>query len=85
VYLDDNIVKAVAAASLGAGAEVCVASIGVASGAQRNAIATITLLGPLTIASGTAKWAVGIAMDPAAAGEVFSVYLKPRLTGVHNA
>jgi hypothetical protein len=33
-----------------------VASIGVASSAQRNAIATTTLLGPLVVASGTLKW-----------------------------
>lgn len=81
IFLESNIVKCIAAASVGAGAEVMVASIGVASGAQRNAIATTTLLGPLVIASGTLKWAVGISMTPAAAGEVFSVYIKPRATG----
>lgn len=81
IFLEGNVVKAIAAASLGAAAEVCVASIGVASAAQRNAIATTTLLGPLTVASGTLKWAVGVALTPAAAGEVFSVYIKPRATG----
>lgn len=81
VYLENNIVKAVAAASLGAGAEVAMASTGVASSAQRNAIATIPLFGPLVIASGSLKWALGIAMTPAGGGEVFSVLIKPRATG----
>jgi hypothetical protein len=81
IYDAGNIVKAIAAASLGAGAEVAVASIGVASSAQRNAIATTTLFGPITVASGAARWAAGVAMDAVAAGEVFSLYIRPRLTG----
>lgn len=78
VYEDGNIVKAVAAASLGHGGEVGVATFGVASAAQGNALATITQLGPVTGASGVSKWAVGVAMENAAAGEVFSVYVSPR-------
>jgi hypothetical protein len=58
-----------------------VASIGVASSAQRNALATTTLLGPLVVASGTLKWSLGRALTPAAAGEVFSVFIKFRATG----
>jgi hypothetical protein len=79
VYEAPSIVKAIAAASLGAGAEVSLASIGVASGAQFNQIATTTLLGPASVgASGAAEWAVGIAVSSAQAGEIFSVKLEPR-------
>jgi len=81
VYDDGNVVKAIAAASLGAGAEVAVASIGVASSAQRNAIATTTLFGPVAGASGVALWSAGVALDNAAAGEVFSLFIRPRQTG----
>lgn len=84
IYLENNVVKAIAAASLGAGALVGLASIGVASSAQRNAIATVTLLGPITVASGTKQWTYGRSLTPAAAGEVFSVHVKFRLTGQTN-
>lgn len=63
IYEETNIVKAIAGASLGAGAEVGVATT---SGAMT----------PAAAASGF--WAVGIAMTPAAAGERFSLYVKPR-------
>lgn len=78
VYESPSIVKAIAAASLGYGGEVGLASIGLASAAQMNLPATTTLLGPISGASGVAKWAVGVAMSPAGAGEVFSVKLEPR-------
>lgn len=84
VFLENNIVKAIAAASVGAGALVGLASIGVASAAQRNVIATTTLLGPITVASGTKVWSYGRSLTPAAAGEVFSVHVKFRLTGQTN-
>lgn len=62
-----NIIKLRAAASVGAGAEVMVASTNGALGpAGANLIA----------ASG--HWAVGVAHSPAAAGELFSVEILPR-------
>lgn len=79
VYESPGVAKAVAAASLGMGAEVSLASLGVASAAQSNSLATITLLGPAAVAaSGTVQWAVGVALTPALAGEIFSVKLEPR-------
>lgn len=60
-----NTVKCVAAASLGFGAVVGVAS-------------TNGALGPVTGASGVVKWAVGTSRGNAAAGETFSVFVNPR-------
>lgn len=60
-----NTVKAVAAASLGYGAELGIAS-------------TNGALGPITGASGVGKWAIGTSREPAAAGETFSVHVHPR-------
>jgi hypothetical protein len=68
VYEEGNVVKAVAAASLGVGVEVAVGS-------------TNGRLVPLAAASGTPAWAVGISESPAGDGEVFSLYVKPRQTG----
>lgn len=65
VYGRGAIVAAVAAASLGAGADV---GIGSTNGA----------LGPISGASGVTKWAVGKSVESAAAGEKFSVYVDPR-------
>jgi hypothetical protein len=62
VYEEGNYVKAVAAASLGAGADVGCAT----SGGQ---------LSPVTLASGT--WRVGKSLGPAGANEVFTVLIKP--------
>jgi hypothetical protein len=79
VYEAPSYVKAIAAASLGAGAEVSLASVGVASGVQSNSLATTTLLGPASVgASGVPAWAVGIARTAALAGEIFTVKLEPR-------
>lgn len=79
---EGNIVKAIAGASLGAGAEVALATIGVCTGVQGgSSVATVTQLGPLAVASGTPQWAVGIALDAAPAGSLFTLYVKPRLTG----
>jgi len=79
VYESPGVAKAIAAASLGFGAEVSLASVGVASAAQENSLATTTLLGPKSVAaSGTTQWSVGVALTPALAGEVFSVKLEPR-------
>jgi hypothetical protein len=61
-----NTIKVTAAASLGVGADV-----GIASGAT-------TGLGPVVGASGAAVWRVGKAVSPAAAGEVFGLYVAPR-------
>lgn len=79
VFESPGVAKAIAAASLGFGAEVSLASVGVASAAQSNSLATTTLLGPASVgASGSAEWAIGVALTPALAGEVFSVKLEPR-------
>lgn len=76
IYEEGNYVKAVAAASLGFGAEVGIASIGIASYAFGSA--TTAMLGPAAGASGVTRWAVGIAAEAASGGEVFSVFVKPR-------
>ncbi len=65
VFGHGNTVKAIAAASLGVGAEVGVAS-------------TNGNLGPISGASGVTKWAVGQAESAAAAGETFSLLVNPR-------
>lgn len=60
-----NYCKAIAAASLGAGADVGVV------GATRS-------LGLAAGASGVAKFAVGQSVTPAGAGEAFTFYVNPR-------
>lgn len=60
-----QIVKALAAASVGAGAEV---GIGSTNGG----------LAPLALVAASGHWAVGISMSPADAGEIFSVDFRPR-------
>lgn len=65
VYERQNYVKAIAAASVGVGAEVEVAS---SNGA----------LGPAQMITASGHWAVGISQTPAAAGEVFTVLIEPR-------
>lgn len=64
VYLEDNVVKGVAGASLGAGQEVL---IGSTNGALVHA-------GSAT----TGDWIVGESETAAAAGEVFSFLINPR-------
>lgn len=65
-----NTIKVTAIASLGCGADIGVAS-------------TNGGLAPVAGASGVLVWAVGKAMQPAAAGEVFGLYVKPvRLSAV---
>ncbi|HEU4656315.1 MAG TPA: hypothetical protein VFR97_02265 [Capillimicrobium sp.] len=64
-YGDDNIVKAVAGASFGFGANIGVAS-------------TNGALGPVAGASGSVVWRVGTSREPAAPGEVFSLYVSKR-------
>lgn len=68
VYEEGNIVKAVAAASLGVNAEVAV-------GSPNGALI------PIAIASGVGRWAVGVSLSAAAEGETFSLYVMPRQTG----
>jgi hypothetical protein len=64
-----GVVKALCAASVGAGVEVSVAS-------------TNGGLGPVAAgASGVDRQAVGISQGAAAAGEIFSVLLRPRNIG----
>lgn len=65
VYEELNIVKAVAGASLGVGAEVSVGS-------------TNGVLTPAALVAASGHWAVGFAETPAAAGEIFALYVKPR-------
>lgn len=65
VYGENAVVSAVAAASLGAGAVVGVAS-------------TNGAIGPVSGASGVTKFQAGISLESAAAGEQFSLYVKPR-------
>lgn len=60
-----NVVKVTAMASLGAGADIGVAS-------------TNGALGLVTSASGVVKWAVGKSQTAAAAGETFSLYVNPK-------
>ena len=62
-----NTIKVAAGASLGAGADVGVATV---SGSL--------IYGPVVGAAGTVVWRVGKAVSPAAAGEVFSLYVDPR-------
>lgn len=69
VYEDQNVVKARACASLGAGAVVDVGS-------------TNGRLRPAQGASGAARYEVGIAESAAADGEFFSVRIRPRRNGV---
>lgn len=64
-YEEGNYVKAVAAASLGGGTDVGCAT----SGGQ---------LSPVTGASGVTRWRAGKSLGPAAAGEVFTVLIKPQ-------
>lgn len=61
-----NTIKVTAIASLGAGADIGVAS-------------TNGGLGPVAAASGVTTWAVGKSVSAAGAGEVFALYVKPRL------
>jgi hypothetical protein len=65
VYAQDNIVKAIAGASLGPGADVGVAS---SNGA----------LAPVAGASGVTRWRTGKALEAAAVGERFSILVSPR-------
>jgi hypothetical protein len=61
-----NVVKVLAAASIGAGANVGV-------------VGATTSLGLIAAgASGAVVWAIGKSMTAAAAGEVFSFYINPR-------
>ncbi len=65
IELNGSIVKVVAGGSIGAGADVGVAS-------------TNGSLGPVSGASGSVVFTVGKAMSAAAAGESFSLYVRPR-------
>ncbi len=62
-----NTIKVTAGASLGAGADVGVATT---SGSL--------ILGPVAGSGGTTVWRVGKAHSPAVAGEVFSLYVDPK-------
>lgn len=69
VLEDQNVVKAVACASLGAGAVVDIGS-------------TTGRLRPAAGASGAPRYEVGVSETPAADGETFSVRIRPRRNGV---
>lgn len=64
VYEAGNFKKAVAAASLGYGANL---GVGSTNGA----------LGPITVASGAVAWSIGKSVSAAAAGDVFTVLIRP--------
>lgn len=82
VLEEGNIVKAICGASVGAGAEVTVATVGVATITQGgSSVATVPQLGPLAVASGVAQWSHGWALEPGVPGALFTIYVKPRLTG----
>lgn len=68
IYESPCIVKAIAGASLGASADVAVAS-------------TNGALGPIARNAGSAVWTCGKALTAAAAGERFSLLVRPRLLG----
>jgi len=70
VHPAGNIVKCIAHASVGVGAEVTVAS-GSATG-----------VAPVAGASGVERWSVGQSVTAAAAGETLSVYVHPRQLGL---
>jgi hypothetical protein len=61
-----NTIKVTAGASLGVGADVGVAN------------ASSSWAAPVVGASGVAVWRVGKAVGPAAAGEIFGLYVSPR-------
>lgn len=76
---EGNIVKAIAGASLGAGAEVGFSTLGVCTGVQgASYVATVPQLGPVSGASGSVVWAVGFSLESAVAGGMFTLYIKPR-------
>lgn len=64
VHGQESVVEALAAASLGPGADIGIAS-------------TNGALGPVAAASGVARFRVGKSLEAAAAGERFSLYVKP--------
>jgi hypothetical protein len=68
VYDHSHVCRVTAIASLGAGADIGVAS-------------TNGALGAITGASGSVKWALGKSLTAAAAGEVFSLSIRPRQLG----
>lgn len=70
VHAIGNIVKTIANASVGVGAELTVAS-GSATG-----------VAPVSGASGVERWSVGQSVTAAAAGETLSVYVHPRQLGL---
>lgn len=79
VYEEGNVVKCIAAASIGPNVEVAIASVGVSSQVQGGTtLATTTLLGVAAGASGKTGWSVGVSQTSALAGEIFSVLVKPR-------
>lgn len=65
VYETGAVVEGLAVASMGVGAEVAVAS---ANGG----------FAPVAAASGSLRVSVGVAQTPAAAGEYFELYVRPR-------
>lgn len=79
IYEDNSVVKAIAGASLGAGSDVGFATLGLASAAQGTQFqATVVQLGPVVGASGVVVWSVGKSRSNAAAGELFSLEIRPR-------
>lgn len=68
VHEENDYAKVQAAASLGVGANVAVASSNFG-------------FGPVAAASGVARFRAGVAVSPAAAGEFFTIKVSPRQLG----
>ena len=76
-----DVVRGVAAATIAAGTTVGVASVAATEGAS-GAI-QLTQLGPVGRASGTAVWAIGVAVESANPGESFGYYIdRKELSGL---
>lgn len=65
IYEHANYVKMIAGASLGVGADV---GVGSSNGVMK----------PIVAATGSIIWRVGKSITPAAAGDVFTVYVSPK-------
>jgi hypothetical protein len=76
-----DIVRAVAAATINSGEYVGVASLSTTEGA--SGLVQVAQLGPVARASGSARWAVGVAVENANPKQGFAYYIKPeQLSGL---
>lgn len=76
-----EVVRVQAGATVAAGAYVGVASVTATAGASGNI--QVPILGEVAKASGSVVWAVGIALEPANPGQIFSFLVEPtQLSGL---